>query len=439
MTDTDNFWFKGSITDAVTLVNTSNCTLVVYIYDDSVNSEKLNETLKDNNVIQALAKYSVALKFEKDSEHAKLFGQLYPTYHVPILYFIRQGTIKDFGIHELTAQDIIAKIEALTPDQGTETVPLAPQPQEPLMTVQEGLPESSANQAKKEKLRKQMEEARKKREEKEKQESREQEMKRRQDGKELQKSQEKSEDRQNKLYFAKLKKEKKEEEEHRKKIKEQIARDREERMTDKQRKKPDLDKSEYSASFSTPKSVRSHNESHLSIRQLDGSTMRKEFAATDKLATVKDWIDQNRTDGDQPYKLLSQFPTRQFSIGDEDKMLRELDLCPSGTMIMKVIKNVSNAYSVNDGYGVMDYAYSAGGLLYNTVSTVGSTVFGSVLSFFPSEDTNTTQTSQDGGGQRLGSAPSTSTHGNVNTFRSSESDVDQDRRGTYNGNSTNQE
>ncbi|KAF7725875.1 hypothetical protein EC973_009207 [Apophysomyces ossiformis] len=350
------------------------------------------------------------------------------------------GTIKDFGTHEITKQDIIEKLNALNPDAMSANVSAATQPQEqPSGSNQGKSSDDSEDKLKKEKIKKQLEEAKKQRQEKERQEIREREIKRREEGKELQKAQQSIEDRQNKLYFAKLKKEKREDEEHRQKIREQIARDREEQMAERQRKKADANSTERSSSNPTPKTVRHHDESHLSIRQLDGSTMRRKFEATDKLAAVKRWIDQNRTDGDQPYKLLSQFPTRQFSIGDEEKTLRELDLCPSGTIIMKIVKNVSHAYSTNDGYGMVDYAYSAGGLVYNTVSSVGSTLFGIVSSFLPGEGNTTNQTPQDEGGQRLGRAPSTSTRGNVNTFRSSESDADKDYRGTYNGNSTNQE
>jgi hypothetical protein len=54
--------------------------------------------------------------------------------------------------------------------------------------------------------------------------------------------------------------------------------------------------------------------------------------AQDTLENVRTWIDENRTDGDQPYKLLAQFPTRHFSTGDEQKTLQSLDLVPSSTI-----------------------------------------------------------------------------------------------------------
>lgn len=98
---------------------------------------------------------------------------------------------------------------------------------------------------------------------------------------------------------------------------------------------------------------------------------------------MRTWIDTHRTDGDQPYKLLAQFPTRHFSTGDEQKTVEALDLVPSGTLIMKPIRNVASAYPSSDDAasysGMMaDYIYSAGGMVYTTLTGV-VTGLGSML------------------------------------------------------------
>ncbi|KAI9278631.1 hypothetical protein BDA99DRAFT_492685 [Phascolomyces articulosus] len=483
-------WFNGPVTEAVSLVNTKNCVFIVYIFDDSENSQKLDATLDSDNVVQKITTDAVALKMHKDSDNAKLFQQLYPMPHVPILYFISQGTIKEFGTQDTSEEEIIAKIDKTTSQQLTSSssspVPsnITPSPvpstTPPSTTPSTSQPANVASSpsassspdalAKKEKLRKQMEEARKKREEKEKQNAREREIKRREDGKMMQQTKQQMEDERNKQHFAKIKKEKKEEEEHRRKIKEQIARDRAEQIAARQAAKKR--QSENVLPLPQRKSSSGqHDSSSISIRQLDGSSIRNKFQATDTLSAVKDWIDQNRSDGDQPYKLLAQFPTRQFSIGDEQKSLKELELCPSATLIMKGIKNVSHAYGGNNG-SYMDYVYSAGGMLYNAASTVGSTMSGVVYSLFPAEPavaagtysgqnvvggypgnnnneasgstspSTTNPSSTSFGGQRLGGESSRasprSSGSNVNTLRTSEFDDDEDGR-TYNGNSLNQE
>ncbi|KAI9319438.1 hypothetical protein BX666DRAFT_2025732 [Dichotomocladium elegans] len=470
-----NEWFDGPVADAVAQV-------LIHGIDDTENSKKLDDTLSNetectSQVIECFKSKTVALKMHANSDNAALFKQLYPIHHVPVLYIIRQGIVKDFAAENITAEEIIAKVEEHSSNpvpqpspprqqqqeqqqqqqqqQSSSPVPLTnigiSEPVVPVQALDSSVARSSSDDtdAKRQRARKQIEESRKKREEEEKKKARENEIKRREEGKTIQKTRQELEEKQNKLYFEKLKKEKREEEEHRKKIKEQIARDRAEqlaaRQTEKQRKKAGRDAE--NASGSPNRASSSHDHSSISIRQLDGSTIRNKFKAADPLAFVKDWVDQNRTDGDQPYKLLAQFPTRQFSIGDEARTLRELDLCPSATLIMKGIKNVSNAYGTNSSYSVMDYVYSAGGVLYNAASAVGSSVSGVMQSFFPADTTPSAAASSSSpssshhasAGQRLGGGlPATRSRSNISTIHNS-AFADNDNDGRYNGNSLNQE
>jgi hypothetical protein len=66
--------------------------------------------------------------------------------------------------------------------------------------------------------------------------------------------------------------------------------------------------------------------------------------------------------------LLAQFPARQFSIGDESRTLKELDLVPSSTLIMKPSRKVSSAYAPT-GVGIWGYASSAVDMAYSVAGT----------------------------------------------------------------------
>lgn len=90
-----------------------------------------------------------------------------------------------------------------------------------------------------------------------------------------------------------------------------------------------------------------------------------------------------------PFKLFAQFPNRNFDIGDEQRKLSELRLCPSATLIMKPIKNSTSAYNKPTSSGWLNYVYSAGDAVYSSVSSAASY-------FIP--PTNTPEP-----GQRLGS------------------------------------
>ncbi|CAJ0760466.1 11474_t:CDS:10 [Entrophospora sp. SA101] len=120
-------------------------------------------------------------------------------------------------------------------------------------------------------------------------------------------------------------KQKKDEEEAKRRIREQIA----------------LDKAE-----------------HIYVRLLNGDIVRKKFQSTQTLEDVKTWIEEDRTDGKAPYNLIQNFPHRQFSINDETKSLKELNLCPMvivnnnrdnlEILIMKDIKSSERTLSQND-------------------------------------------------------------------------------------------
>lgn len=400
-------WYEQSVAEAVSTVTAKNLILLVYIYDDSEQSKQLENTILDNEVVSVLREKTIALKMEKDSENAKMFAQLYPISQVPVVYYIMQGTIKDFSLHDARATDIVSKVNALIPNN---------------------------------RVKDKLEEVRKKRAEEEKAQAREREIKRREEGKLAQETRLALQEKQNKLSLEKKKKEKKEEEEYKKKVKAQIAKDRENqiaaRKAEKERKVLESQRNEQSNKPSG--SANFYDHSNLNIKQLDGSSIRNNFSSSDTLASVSQWIDAARTDGDMPYKLFAQFPNRNFDIGDEQRTLLELKLCPSGTLIMKPIKNATSAYggsgSATTTSGWLSYLYSAGDAVVNSVSSAAAYLI--------------TPTNAPEPGQRLGGPNNSGANGsssaakpgsNINTLNSSSFKKKDDDRQTYNGNSVNQE
>lgn len=145
-----------------------------------------------------------------------------------------------------------------------------------------------------------------------------------------------------------------------------------------------------------------------------------------------------------PYKLFAQFPNRNFDIGDEQRTLLELKLCPSGTLIMKPIKNASTAYagapssssaSATFGSGGwMNYLSSATDAIYNSVSQVGTSVANYLVT--PAAAPEHGRRLGGNGGQQSSTSTSVSSDRNVNTLHDKKHD---DKRQTYNGNSVNHE
>ncbi|KAL7332677.1 hypothetical protein PS15p_201696 [Mucor circinelloides] len=301
--------------------------------------------------------------------------------------------------------------------------------------------------------KKKLQDVRKKRLAEEEKQAREREIKRREDGKLAQETQQALQDKQNRLHLEKVKKERKADEEYKKKVKEQIAKDRADQIAARKAEKQRLEEHEKQEQHTTTlvgnsSSKGYYDHSNLNIKQLDGSSLRHSFSSSNTLASVTEWIDMARTDGDTPYKLFAQFPNRNFDIGDEQRTLLELKLCPSGTLIMKPIKNSSTAYagasssSTFGSGGWMNYLYSATDALYNSVSQVGTSVANYLVTPTPTPEHG--RRLGGNGGQQSSTredapAPSSSNR-NVNILHSKRFDEDKDdKRQTYNGNSVNHE
>lgn len=132
-------------------------------------------------------------------------------------------------------------------------------------------------------LQKQLEQVRKERAEREQKEAKEREIKRRQNAKLMQEANQNKVDKENKIYFDKLKKERLEDEAHRKRVRQQIAADRAEKIARREAEKQRQDspnssfENENENGKTIHKSPAEFNTSHLNIRQLDGTNIRNRF------------------------------------------------------------------------------------------------------------------------------------------------------------------
>ena len=88
-------------------------------------------------------------------------------------------------------------------------------------------------------------------------------------------------DKENKIYFEKIKKERLEDEAHRKKVRQQIATDRAEKIAQRNAEKQRKSSSSFDSSeiigVNANKTTKDHDCSYLNIRQLDGTNVRHRF------------------------------------------------------------------------------------------------------------------------------------------------------------------
>ncbi|KAJ1921825.1 hypothetical protein IWQ60_006684 [Tieghemiomyces parasiticus] len=186
----------------------------------------------------------------------------------------------------------------------------------------------------------------------------------------------------------------------------------------------------------------------LLVRLLDGSVLRTRFvAAKTTLGDVDDYIREHRTDGTAPYYLMQVYPRRQYTSEQYSCTLAELDLCPSGTLVLKpapestvrrsllnpMVGNTAHANTVAER-SVLFFAWC-----FSYTQLIGAFVCGLFRRLFGT----TTSPSDD---RDDSPAPETATstarrptirHGpRVRTVHSAP-DSDSERDTTYNGNSTN--
>lgn len=91
----------------------------------------------------------------------------------------------------------------------------------------------------------------------------------------------------------------------------------------------------------------------LQIRLLDGSTIRNRFPSDVKLGKeVRQWIDENRTDSDEPYTfriVLTPLPNKAVEPGEEADSLLDLGLSPSATLVLVPQVRVATAFQQTGG------------------------------------------------------------------------------------------
>ncbi|KAK0056133.1 UBX domain-containing protein 1-A [Biomphalaria pfeifferi] len=196
---------------------------------------------------------------------------------------------------------------------------------------------------KKEQLLKLQEKLKQKRFEKEEMEKKEQiqrERIRRNQGRDLSLAKQKLEEAEMKKLADERRKEKNEEKKARQRVKDQIEKDKLDRAFKAIKDKEDIQSSllcnvsSECASNLTALSQKDYAQCKLQIRLTNGETLTQTFGAKESLNAVRLYIEMNRTDGCDPFSLMTSFPRKIFSINDMEKPLDALGLVPSAVIIV---------------------------------------------------------------------------------------------------------
>ncbi|KAK9450996.1 ubiquitin-related domain-containing protein [Limtongia smithiae] len=432
--------FETSVSQAVGRSVQEHIPLIVYVTDASDASAQWNdELLTDHDVNDILRDHAVALRLENGSTEAGYFAQLFPIATVPSLYIVSNGSVVDYVFGDVDLQSFLARLRrALVPEQqdqssealeavipnssaasatpvSTPSSPITARPAPPISPIPASTPPAPvADPSTSKKPVKQ--------------------------GpiKFIETGQTHN------RYQEELRRKRIQESEERKRILKLVQDDREEmraRTSDvagrssmsesRESEVPGEHKHKRVASVD----IHRHSNSAIAIRLFDGSSIKNRFPLESTLGDVRVWIDSCRTDGDQPYSIISQFPNRVFSLSDESQTLVELGLHPTATLFLKPISNYTSAYSPST---VMDRVWSSVGSRLSWAKGAVGTFLGYGYTE-PVQEPGATYRTPDltAYAQASQSMSPTSSSGGPQTLQDLNTDAD-DRR-TYNGNQLNLE
>ncbi|KAK9458942.1 uncharacterized protein V1516DRAFT_681577 [Lipomyces oligophaga] len=353
-----NTVFETSVDTAVSRSVQGQIPLVVFVADQSEESQRWsNELLGNQEIIDLITHYSVALKLQNGSVEAEQFSQVFAIMTVPALYIVNNGAMVDYIYGSLTLDAFLERVKkALVPaesgsgsvsttttsatsDEANIDLSSQPLPASSSSVVSPSISNAShANVIHATEHRSSSEAI---------SESKPDVAK----------------------YQDTLRRKRAQEDEERQRILKLLKDDRQERKS----RAVDLG----STTSETKKLDRSskndfhrHNDSALAIRLFDGSLIKNRFGLDATLGDVRVWIDSNRTDGDGPYSIISQFPLKDFTASDENVTLVDLGLHPTATLILKPIIHYSNAFTPSTTLGRLQNGAVYG--IHRVIGAVGT-------------------------------------------------------------------
>ncbi|KAL3837071.1 hypothetical protein ACJMK2_022456 [Sinanodonta woodiana] len=465
-------WFQGSIPEAIQSSKAKKSVFIVYVYGEDELSQQMSKTWEDEEVTKICeANKVVAVRIAGNSEACGFFSQIYPVIVMPSSFFIGEGGVplEVTGGHsepteflkkiERVLQDHKRQLQNAVGDGAQAALPEtgASNSQTSVETKEELSSTSSDSQDlsdKVEKAKRLIEEKRKEKLQAEEEKARQAEKERRLLGQELQQLRENQKEQELKELQEQFKKEKQEERKAKERVREQIAKDREERAARFKKEKEEREKSHVANKQShaqkqqeamAKEEAKKRETARIQVRLPDGSSISQTFPSGEPLQSLCDFVSQQI--GSYP-TLSTTFPKRVFTEEDMSVSFLDLQLVPSAVVIaIPTRQSRSPGISSDSTGGVFSLFLTPIMMLWNMLFYLYCLIFGggsgsSRRNPSPKESSSTSpQTSQEFGSKgRVDSNPESTRQARQrgNTHRLTDIKDDDDENATWNGNSTQQ-
>ena len=307
-------WFSGAVVDAVREAKTRRALFIVYVRDQSEQSEQFNQlwsTVWSNSSNQSNI---IALRLDKDTEACKQFIAIYKVENYPTIYFIN-------GQNGQVLKMLDEKIDDA--NQLNETLGECLKNFEPVKkSVEEKVADARAR----------LKELHEKRDEEANEKEKEDEINRRRLGQQMQLDKQKKQEELIRQQAEELRRDRIEQQKLQEKLKAQIQQDREE----KRRKYEEAQPKPASPPSSPTIPKVNYTRSRLQFRLTDGSFFTEDFSSDDHMSNVYQYLQQTLpTDQYQNGSfILRTTHTRVTLERDNPNTLKELELVPTAVLLV---------------------------------------------------------------------------------------------------------
>jgi UBX domain len=110
----------------------------------------------------------------------------------------------------------------------------------------------------------------------------------------------------------------------------------------------------------------------IAVRLPDGTVLRRSFCASDRFCFVRTWVADESKLVTSDFALSTSFPKRFFDLGEDAKLLSELELCPSASLFVTVTAAPQGTLSVPGLSTASSFVTSTLGAVGNAASRVAS-------------------------------------------------------------------
>ncbi|CEI61093.1 hypothetical protein FVEN_g11359 [Fusarium venenatum] len=367
-------FYQGTLQEGISTAVGQQKLVLCFVADETDESTQWeNEFLTDDTLSDLLNEKTVALRLQAGSEEAGYLAQIFPLPRTPTVVIINNGELKEYITPGTSKEDFLRRVQtafnsasSVTTPQPTSAQPPAQVTPQPATPTAEQTPtvSSSTSENVRRILAERATRLQAQREENERKVKDERAKTKERAKAEAEAGMTTDNARAHKAAEA-VKKKRQQDQEERARILKRIEDDKaERRMRAEEREKQRIDNmkgGDVAASLvSAPEtklaaSTKTGGMTALQVRLFDGSTLRSRFKTNAPLKEIRQWVDENRNDGSQPYtfkQVLTPLPNKNIDETEEDKAIGELGLSPSSTLVLIPVKKYTSAYD-DDSQGIV--------------------------------------------------------------------------------------